>query len=391
MIRDQPADAARSLATELDAELAIGGEATEAALARLRRSPAAADAPPPAPVARRDFEALGQAMRRAEEVRERTRANVARSLSQTINTALAIHPDTLRRAAAELLAVREELDLARRGRPPVGEHRGRRLRAGGSGGITAAGAAIVALGALPVGAAVAAVGVVGGGVTWQAARRATKRTVPGLEAAEGVALRRWQQLAGPDADPVHVDAVVRLYDPQHRVVTDLLVHNPAVRAADQVAAHHRLAWVQAWRDEVGDDGAVGAVPAIGPTSRAERAEREAASAPPRPPFSAAAPVAPAAVPAPGTLVVAAPYADLTEERARALHRRLLALPPGHRVIVVLGPETVTAGPVVDLRDDPVDLTGAVEPAEATHRDADAEPDGLGRPTPTSPATLHHHL
>ena len=41
---------------------------------------------------------------------------------------------------------------------------------------------------------------------------------------------------------------------------------------------------------------------------------------------------------PETLVVAAPYADLSERRARELHRRLLGLPRGQRVIVVLAPD-----------------------------------------------------
>ncbi|MCU1498796.1 MAG: hypothetical protein JWM47_2749, partial [Acidimicrobiales bacterium] len=332
MIRDQPSDAARALATDLDAELAIGGEATEAALARLRRTTDPVDVPA-VPVSERDFAALGQAMRRAEDVRERTRVRVAQQLSQTINTALAIHPDTMRRAADELLAARAALARACRGLPDPSERAGRRIRVAGSGGLAASGVAIAALGVPPVGAIVIAVGVISGGVTWRAARSATRRTVPGLAAAEALARRRWEQLAGGGADPSDVDAVVRLYDPQHRIVTDLLVHHPAVRAADQVAAHHRMAWVQAWRDEVGDDGAPASADPPHVAVIAEPGTVAGGSVPAMAEEERAT-----------TLVVAAPYADLSEQRARALHRRLLALPPGHRVIVVLGPETVIAEP-----------------------------------------------
>ena len=51
-----------------------------------------------------------------------------------------------------------------------------------------------------------------------------------------------------------------------------------------------------------------------------------------------------------TLVVASPYADITEERAQELHRRLLTLPAHHRVIVVLAP-TSRPAPVIDLTED----------------------------------------
>ncbi|HEX2577684.1 MAG TPA: hypothetical protein VHK88_15130, partial [Aquihabitans sp.] len=137
IVRDDPLASARALADELRADLAIGGEAAEAALARL--------APPAAPPP--DLDRLGAAMRRAEAVRERTRAAAAAHLARTLNTELAIHPDTLHRAADELLAASAALARAREGRPPAEAVAGRRIRAGGTGGLAASGAAICALGA----------------------------------------------------------------------------------------------------------------------------------------------------------------------------------------------------------------------------------------------------
>lgn len=334
VIRDHPTQAARALAQDLQATLAVGGLAAEAALDALQ---------PPEPGI--DLAALGAAMRRAEAVRARTRSRAAVELARTINTELAIHPDTLRRAAAELIRASASLELARRGRPPGDARVGRRLRAGGTGGLTTAGVAIGALGALPAGAVVVAVGLIGGAASSFVARRAVLASVPGLEAAEAVARRRWEQVAGRGTDPLAVDAVVHRYDPHHRVVADLVGRHPAVRAADRAATIRRAAWVQAWRDEVGDTTGPPVLPDLEAALLAEQA---------------AAPPAPAAAVPPPTLVVAAPYADLTDARARELHRRLLHLPAGPRVIVVLGPDSAAdRGPVVDLTDpdEPtVDLT-----------------------------------
>ncbi len=337
MIRDDPEMSARAMAEEMHADLAFGGEATEAALERLSplrtRKPNLVAVPPLR--ARPDFEQLSRAMRRAEETRDRTRRGVAEQLSRTFNTALAIHPDTLRRAAAELIEARSAVDHARRGRPAAPDRAARRIRAGGSGGLTAAGLAISALGALPVGVVVAAVGVVSGTIALTVSRRAVLASIPDLEARELAARRRWEQLAGVGADPSHVEAVMHRYDPQHRAVTDLLINSPVVRAADQLALHHRMAWVQAWRVEVGDDAAL--APAPVPVLDLTAVEAEAPEQP-------------------KTLVVVGPYTELSEERARSLHRRLLTLPGGNRVIVVLGPDAVGKKPtVVDLRD-PVDVT-----------------------------------
>lgn len=340
IIRDDPIAAARALATDLRAPIAIGGPATERALGRLGADPE------PQEDQRAHLDRLAAAMRRAEAVSERTRAAAAEDIARSINTGLAIHPDTLQRAADELLDARADLDRARRRRSEGREGRRRRARAGGSGGLTVVGVALGTV-ALPVGAAVAAVGVVGAVANRRSSRRAVAATVPAREAREAVARRRWEQLAGPGADPADVAAVIHRYDPQHRLVANLVAHHPAVRAAERVAAVHRAAWVQGWRDEVGDH-----VAPVEPTGT----EPLEAWAPP-----------PAPAPAPGepeTLVVASPYAELTDEQARDLHGQLLTLPPGRRVIVVLGPDAhAERAPVVDLTDPPpaIDLTEPVEP------------------------------
>lgn len=349
MIRDDPETSARALATELHAELAVGGEETEAALGRLPRGerqvpqPVVAQSDPGRP----DFEQLSRAMRRAEEIRDRTRRGVAEQLSRTFNTALAIHPDTIRRAAAALVDAQASLGRAQRGRHPTFARKAQRIRAGGIGCIAAAGLAIGALGAVPVGALVAAVGVAGAGINLAAGRRNVRASLPALEGSQAVARRRWEQLAGIGADPVHAEAVIHRYDPQHRVITDLLINNPAVRAADRLALHHRMAWVQAWRVEVGDDSPISA--AVEPASH------------PVPALKADA-TADRSLEPPRTLIVAGPYTELSEDRARALHRRLLTLPGGNRVIVVLGPDAMTARPtMVDLRDPVADQHAVLTP------------------------------
>jgi hypothetical protein len=249
MVRDQPLAAARALAEGLGAELAVGGEGTEAAVERLLSITPGDET---SAVAERDLEALRTAMRRAELVRDRTRSRVARELCANLNTGLAIHPDTLRRAADELRAARQATAQARAGRRPgVGRAPGVR-RAGIGAGVVLGGLTVGLVGPMVIGVAVAVTGVVGGVASWWAARRSAHRAVPGLHARQQVARRRWEQLAGPDADPADVASVIRRYDPQQPVIADLLVHHPAVRAVDQVATLRRDAWVQAWRAEVGD-------------------------------------------------------------------------------------------------------------------------------------------
>src|SRR6478609_9228984 len=104
MVRPDPADAARAIAEDLRAELAIGGEATERAVERIHLRE----------LEHRDLDGLAAAMRRAELIRDRTREAVSSRLSQSLNTRVAIHPDTLRRAAAELLAAQTALHTALR-------------------------------------------------------------------------------------------------------------------------------------------------------------------------------------------------------------------------------------------------------------------------------------
>lgn len=353
IVRNDPTEAARTLADNIGATLAIGGRAVEAALDALRNPDGAVQ-----------LGRLSAAMRRAEAVQERTRVSAAAHLSRTVNAELAIHPDTLRRAAHELLAVEAELERARRGRGPVDARAARRMRACGTGGLTVAGTTIGALVSMPVGAAIVFMGLMGGSTALMVGRRAAVATVPVLEAGEALARRRWEQLAGRGADPADVTAVIHRYDPQHQMIADLVDYHPAVRAADRAATVRRTAWVDAWRSHVGDTTPPprSSLPSVGPAGEELLGADE--HAPPVTPTT--------------TLVVAAPYTDLSDDCARRLHGRLLGLAPALHVIVVLGPESsVDRIAAVDLTDPPslVDLAGA-------------EREAATRPGGSRPVTVH---
>lgn len=320
VIRDDPLAAARDLARTLRAELAVGGPDTETAVERLFASCASMAHDATHPSGGVDLAGLRAAMRRAEAIRDRTRTRIATELCATLNTDLVIHPETLHQTADELLAVRVALAEARRGRLPGPRAWGRPARTAAWVALVLGGVALAVLGPLVVGVATAVTAALAGSVDLVGRRRVRARAVVELTAAELEAHRRWERLAGTGTDPGRVAEVVRRYDPNQSVVTDLLAHHPAVRAVERVAALRRDAWVRAWRREVGDltepravDGAV----------------------------------------AGAELVVAAPYADLSDQRAQALHHRLLALPPTYPVVVVLGPELRTdTRPVLDLTDAP---------------------------------------
>jgi len=317
MVRPDPADAARVIAEDLHAELAIGGEETERALERL--------------TARRlelhtvDLTGLAAAMRRAETIRDQTRSGVAAQLSRSLNTKVAIHPDTVRRSAFELLAAEKALDAAlyrdhRRAR------RARQARIGGSASATTAGVATAAFAVVapPVGVAIAAAGIAGAGASWVRSRRQPTDLHASLRSHCALARTRWEQVAGVGADPADAETIIHRYDPQDEMIAALVDHNPAVRAAERVAVQRCTAWVAAWRHEVGDSSPL-TDPNVTELLQRDGSELWLTSGP----FLGEEPE---------TLVVAAPYADLPESRARELHRRLLGLPKGQRVIIVLAPD-----------------------------------------------------
>ena len=316
MVRADPAQAARVLADDLHAELAIGGAATEAALDRLSTRLLAAT----------DLDGLAAAMRRAEAIRDDTRAAAAQRISAGLNTRLAIHPDTIRRAATELLAAEDALRQAQ-------SRMDRRttvlsqLRAAGVGAVAASAAAVGVLRSAAGGGAIAAAGIVAAAVVAASSGRRRRHLevanqLDPLRHAVGVAHRRWTQVAGADSDPRKVDSLIHRYEPQHHVVAALVAESPAVRAVERMAVERRAAWVTAWRSATGDHAPL----AERLTEVLRRPDTELW-------LSEGLDAA-----APDTLVVASPYADLTDDRARDLHRRLLELPEGHRVIVVLAPD-----------------------------------------------------
>lgn len=313
MVRPEPADAARAIADDLSADLAIGGEATERAVERLHSRE----------LEHRDLDGLAVAMRRAELVRDRTREAVSARLSASLNTRIAIHPDTLRRAAAELIAAETALDIslaldARRAT------RRKRVRRGGATTVTVAGAALAAIVAPPVGIALAAVGLAGAGADAVRVRRHPLPDHASLRSHVELTRSRWEQVGGAGTDPATVESVIHRYDPHDPTVAALIRENPAVRATERVAIQRRIAWVAAWRKEVGDSAPI-TDPGVQELLQRDQTELWLTSG-----TSLEEPS--------DTLVVAAPYADLSERRARELHRRLLDLPRGQRVIVVLAPD-----------------------------------------------------
>jgi hypothetical protein len=319
MVRPDPGGAATAIATDLGAELAIGGPATEQAVAR--RTAQTLDSP--------DLEALAAAMRRAEAIRERTRAEASQRLSASLNDKVAIHPDTMRRAAAELRAAQHALDQAldADGR----RSRRRRWAAVGTGAATLAAAAtavVVAAVAPPAAIAVAGVGVGGAGAAERRVRRKPPPAHESLRSHVAWCRRRWERVGGEGADPADVDAIIHRYDPQDSLIVGLLDEHPAVRAAERMVLERRLAWVTAWRQQLGGSPPLeeSDAPDTWEMLRDDRSELwlTATAVPPRQ--------------GPDTLVVAAPYADLPEHRAREVHRRLVQLPRGQRVIVVLSPD-----------------------------------------------------
>jgi hypothetical protein len=313
MVRPEPADAARAIADDLRADLAIGGEATERAVERIHLRE----------LEHRDLDGLAAAMRRAELIRDRTREAVSSRLSKSLNTRIAIHPDTLRRAAAELLAAETALAMAR----TLDERRAvrrRRLRRGGASTATVAGAGAAVVVAPPLGAAIIAAGLAGAGADLLRARRRPAADHTSLRNHVELSRTRWEQVAGVGADPAAVETVIHRYDPHDPVVAGLIGENPAVRAAERVAVQRRLAWVAAWRKEVGDSTPI-TDPAVAELLQQDRTELWLTSG-----TTLEEPA--------DTLVVAAPYSDLSADRARDLHRRLLELPRGQRVIVVLAPD-----------------------------------------------------
>lgn len=63
-----------------------------------------------------------------------------------------------------------------------------------------------------------------------------------------LAERAWQDLAGADADPDDVEAVVRRFDPQHAEAVSLAAETTGVRAAEAVVEQFRQRWAAFWDD-----------------------------------------------------------------------------------------------------------------------------------------------
>ncbi len=368
MVRADPDRAARALAGNLHADLAVGGHETEAALRRLGAAVACGSD--------RDVDSVTAAMRRAEAVLDRTRAAASQRLSASLNTRLAIHPRTIRKAADELI---DAVDVVKGAENGQRQARARRQRFGIATVLVALAVAAVIAVLRPgwgVASAVAAFLVVLGWaiVTREPAHRRFTPAAPApLLDALAVAHRRWVQVGGAGIDPSDVDAVIHRYDPQDHMVALLADEHPAVRAAERVVLARRKAWVAAWEAKVapgpGDPEA-----SVDVRVRIDLADGTEAHASTngngRPGADALLrrngavlwlPEAPNDPTGPASLILAMPYEGLADERARSVHEQLLALPPGERVLVILAPEATIAP------------RSAVS-ATATYGDAPGEPD-----------------
>jgi hypothetical protein len=337
MVRPDPAESARALALDLHAELVLGRPATLDLLRRLDDQ-----VPHPGQVDTADeprsldatLDDLTVAMRRAEAVRDATRSQTADRLAATLNTRLAIHPDTIRRAALEVLAVRHDLADATTASVRRSGHRRQALVAAIATVVLLAGAGLAAsrgwsAGTIATGSAAAVTVVVA--ILALIASRSARSSVDlaELHTAHHLAERRWSRVSPPQTPPEDVELVIHRYEPQHRTVASLVGEHPAVRAAERAAVARRMAWVSAWRETLGDDAPL----AIGPAAHRLEADAlrhaEAEVVLPDPPVTGA------------VLVVASPYDDLSEAEALRLHRHLIDPPGGRRVIVVLPPDPET--------------------------------------------------
>lgn len=299
--RTDPVTAARALARELGGTVAIGGPAVRDAVEHRLRFQHLGIAAPPQPI---DLDRLGAAMRRAEAVLAQTRSRVAAGLARSLNTALAIHPDTIRRAATDVVDAERALRRARNGDPP-GRATGR-LTATALGIVGVGGGSNLAFAGAPArGLGLAGASLVVALVWGLLLRRHHRRLVTGWANQAELARSRWQQVAGPDDEPDELDRVLQRYDPQREAVGGLTSSHPAVRAAERAVADRRRAWVRGWRLAVGD-----------------LSDDEPSTIAPRRP-----------------LVLGDLYSGLDEVGARHLHERLRRLHGDAGVVVVLRPVT----------------------------------------------------
>lgn len=347
MVRADPGGAARVLAGNLHADLAVGGVEAEAALRRLGAAAACGQ--------NLDVEASTQAMRRAELVLDRTRHAASHRLSATLNTRLAIHPRTIRRAADELIeaveAVRTAEETERRGQL-------HRQRLGIATVLLALAAAALIAFLRPGWGVAAAAGALAVVIGWAVLtsdptdRRGASGVPSALLDAMAIAHRRWVQVGGAGVDPTDVETVIHRYDPQDDVIAMLADEHPAVRAAERVVLARRQAWVAAWEATVAVRSS-DASASVDVRVRIDLADGTGSPAPSKARPGADGllrgdgavlwlPEAPNDPTGAASLVLAMPYEDLPEDRARAVHDKLLGIPQGERVLVILAPEQTIA-------------------------------------------------
>lgn len=309
-----PVESARALAEQLGGAVAIGGRAVSEAVGHRLRTQHLGLAAEPRNI---DLARLGEAMRRAETVLEKTRERVAGNLARSLNTSLAVHPHTIRRAAAQVTDAEHALRRARRGSPPT-RSRHRILAAAISIAVLTVGVLRSTSGHLLVGSILILLGGAVLALVDTHVRQTCRRTIPSRSNDVELALRRWHQVAGQNVEPDDLERVLARFDPHHDTVVRLATEHPAVRAAERAVADRRRAWVRGWRIAVGD------MPD----------DTSSAFAPRRP------------------LVLGDLYGGLDSVSARRLHADLRRLDRDSGVVVVLGEAVVSAdtgGVTIDLR------------------------------------------
>lgn len=321
-----PIAAARAIAAEAGAPMVRGGPAVRA----VTDERAARGGPPPAALDRERLDRLYEAMRRAEVVLDRTRDRVVDGLARSLNTSLAIHPETVRRAAAAALRTEEALRRARAGDPP-GPARAR--QAWSTLGVIAvvAGVAVAVTDSLATGLLLIAVAAGATLVATSSVRRHHRSLVPVRLAERDLARHRWQQLAGRGVEPEDLDRVLLRYDPHRETVADLASNHPAVRAATRAVSDRRRAWVRAWEAAVATPVSDEEPPTVDPSTG------EAGDLP------GSSPV----------LVLVAPDEGLPVEEARRLRGDLERLhDPGVVLVVGTGQPAPDDAITIDLRHPP---------------------------------------
>ncbi|MCU1452258.1 MAG: hypothetical protein JWN46_404 [Acidimicrobiales bacterium] len=367
LVHPDPASIGEEIAGAIEGRLVMGGVAAVAALPTIRADRSAEAGRAPAPEDPLRLRGMAESLQRADRIEDDTRLETAVRLAESLSTDVTVHPESLRRAAAELTQAELTLERARLQVPPPARtevHEPRALNSTTGPTVLAVGVCVLGLaagGALAIAGAPAWGGLVivlmlvlaavirrrlvAEGRTDDSDRvRASEvlahamqlgqapepaasapseppfnaEAVADAEAELATAHRRWELLAGVGVDPSELEQLIRRQDPQHDLIASLVPEVPVVRATARFAQTVRDRWKAAW-SEIGED------PPDPPRGVAldDALERVTRRVPER--------VGQAAV-------LVEPFAGLSTNDAWLLKQDLLALDPQQTVILVVASE-----------------------------------------------------